>query len=459
MELKRILAKDSRRALEEVSATYGEDALVISSGKANGQAEIIVAIDIEADSSEDSSFQPVQEKENSPASKTNSNFKKVLSSEMRASEKASASFPSMSYVEQDGSKEASDREYLRMREIVDLIKLELAAMREEFKLSQKIGLLDYEITTNQEITPLLEFFNQSGMPATLKSLLKGELVEERNLHDAVQKTKRIISDNLNTLKIDWESNKIHVLAGASGSGKTTMAGRISDKIAEIGGPEQVAIISFSDSKLGAWAQSQLIGAEYGISTYRAENTAVLETLLNELASKKTLIIDTPGVEIATHLEQIEKLAKDAQFHLVVPSDASESSINHILEMKETRWSSVMISRFEDHICPWPLISALIKSKVPASYVGHGFRQSEKISIFEKRTVVEHAMSTFSIDFDCETLMTENIQKDKPICLEKNKEKPKIEVKNGQIDPEMMLSDPLLMISKMVEKRNEVTKGI
>ena len=33
MELKRILAKDSRRALEEVSQTFGDDALVISSGK------------------------------------------------------------------------------------------------------------------------------------------------------------------------------------------------------------------------------------------------------------------------------------------------------------------------------------------------------------------------------------------------------------------------------------------
>ena len=37
MELKRILAKDSRRAIEEVSEQFGEDALVISSNKVNGQ--------------------------------------------------------------------------------------------------------------------------------------------------------------------------------------------------------------------------------------------------------------------------------------------------------------------------------------------------------------------------------------------------------------------------------------
>ncbi len=39
MELKRILAKDSRRALEKVSDEYGNDALVISSAKVNGQTE------------------------------------------------------------------------------------------------------------------------------------------------------------------------------------------------------------------------------------------------------------------------------------------------------------------------------------------------------------------------------------------------------------------------------------
>ena len=40
-----------------------------------------------------------------------------------------------------------------------------------------------------------------------------------------------------------------------------------------------------------------------------------------------------------------------------------------------------------------------------------------------------------------------------------KKQDNLELKAGQIDPKMMLSDPLLMISKMVENRHGATKVI
>ncbi|MFM8464361.1 MAG: hypothetical protein ACKOA0_09725 [Burkholderiaceae bacterium] len=48
MELKRILAKDLRRATEKAVKLYGEDVLVISNAKVNGQHEVIVAVDLGA---------------------------------------------------------------------------------------------------------------------------------------------------------------------------------------------------------------------------------------------------------------------------------------------------------------------------------------------------------------------------------------------------------------------------
>jgi flagellar biosynthesis GTPase FlhF len=49
MELKRILAKDLRRATEKAVKLYGEDVLVISNAKVNGQHEVIVAVDLGAE--------------------------------------------------------------------------------------------------------------------------------------------------------------------------------------------------------------------------------------------------------------------------------------------------------------------------------------------------------------------------------------------------------------------------
>lgn len=460
MELKRILAKDSRRALEEVSRQYGEDALVISSGKVNGQAEVIVAVDLEMDSQAAYPLQYEKQRDgHKPITKKDHDFKKVLEYEMDPQANESGAIQSSNLTETKTDKQNGDLEYLRMREIVDLIKLELASIRKEFKLSQNIGLIHGEISANKELVPLFRFFDESGIPTSLKSLLKSELVDENDLQVAIKKTKDILSNNLSSTQIDWDSSKIHVLVGTSGSGKTTMAGKIAVEITKNSSPDDVAIISFSDSKLGAWAQTQLIGAQSGIPTYRAENIQVLETLIDDLAHKKAIIIDTSSVNVQKNLNEIEKLTKGTEFHLIVPCDASESSISNSLTLKKKGWSSVMISRAEDHVNPWALISALAKSQVPISYMAQGTSSLSGISIFKQEAILEHAMRPFPTVFDCGTLMAENKGNLHENHYEKVLGKSNLEVKPGQIDPEKMLSDPLLMISKMVEKTQEVTKGV
>ncbi len=52
MELKRILAKDLRRATEKAVKLYGEDVLFVSNAKVNGQHEVIVAVDLAPESVE-----------------------------------------------------------------------------------------------------------------------------------------------------------------------------------------------------------------------------------------------------------------------------------------------------------------------------------------------------------------------------------------------------------------------
>ena len=47
MELKRILARDSRSANEKAIQLYGADVLIISSQRLDNQTELIVAVDLD----------------------------------------------------------------------------------------------------------------------------------------------------------------------------------------------------------------------------------------------------------------------------------------------------------------------------------------------------------------------------------------------------------------------------
>ena len=119
----------------------------------------------------------------------------------------------------------------------------------------------------------------------------------------------------------------------------------------------------------------------------------------------------------------------------------------------------MISRSDEKVCPWPLVSVLTNVQLPISYVGNGSASLKTLSKATPEALVRQALSGFSSDFDCKSLIIEN----KPYKELKNtknmKKQDNLELKTGQIDPKMMLSDPLLMISKMVEKRHGATEVI
>ena len=52
MELQRILAKDSRSAMDQVHKLFGQDALVISNKRAKNKTELIVAVDLQDNANE-----------------------------------------------------------------------------------------------------------------------------------------------------------------------------------------------------------------------------------------------------------------------------------------------------------------------------------------------------------------------------------------------------------------------
>ena len=83
MELQRILAKDSRTAMEQVHTLYGKDALVVSNKRARDKTELIVAVDLAHDSEFVLNEMQVKcESWNSEPAKNNSNFDQVMESKI-----------------------------------------------------------------------------------------------------------------------------------------------------------------------------------------------------------------------------------------------------------------------------------------------------------------------------------------------------------------------------------------
>jgi flagellar biosynthesis GTPase FlhF len=287
---------------------------------------------------------------------------------------------------------------LKAREIVDLVKQELAVMRREFKLSQQLDAWSGTQAVTDEMRPLIEAFNETGMPVGLRALVTEVVNKNTDMTAALEGIAAILGDGIKHVNLVEDMQGVHLIAGSSGAGKTLMTGRLAKQAGLVHGDQAVAIISFNDSRYGAWNQTQLIGAQAGVETFRANSPEMLEVLLQELSSRRLVIIDTPGGDIDNQLQLLTKLLPEAQKHLVLASDASEASVKRHLQSKTITWNSVMLSRLEVGIHPWAIINALLNENIPISVASAEPSIIDSAAPLTGLALAKHALANLPISF-------------------------------------------------------------
>lgn len=427
MELQRILARDTRTAMEKVFSLYGEDAMVVANNKIKGQTEIIVAIDLvsqvkaafsaesgqAAEVSEEASFGSLLDAQlfdpsTSGVVEEKSSDELTFGSLFEAS--AEQQVPPvdplvdvpLSAVSNawngENYQEAAEREQLKAREIVDLVKQELSVMRNEFRIAQQKDSWTGTLAVAEEMRPLIEAFNETGMPLELRGLIIDIINQSSSMIEALAGISTAISNGVEHIDLFDGMQGIHIIAGSSGAGKTLMAGRLAKQMAQAYEEDEVALVSFSDARIGAWTQTQLIGAQSGVEAFRAMSLDILTQLMAELSTRKLIIIDTSGVDVDAQIAALVGAFPQAQKHLVLAADASEASAKRHLTPNGIKWDSVMLSRLETQIHPWAVINALLNNSVPLSIAAEQPTISDNAIALNGISLAEKALSQLPIHF-------------------------------------------------------------
>jgi flagellar biosynthesis protein FlhF len=509
MELKRIIAKDTRTANEKAMALYGSDVLIISSCQVRGQTELIVAVDIEpiapeiavkeefipskvtyttkkkssvagdkfedkeefvpahlklqahSGSSGEKSFEEVLEqtlKNNKriertqrPYAATRSNplpspsasdqmdtprettlsakqksarfvgpvrplnwaelrlaqqqkqqeqeqEQELSQNQTNASQRAQK-LSVQALQEREQRKEREEREVLRGKEIVDLVREELATLRKEFKLSQQLAMWQ-GTPLSRNLQPLRNALNEAPIPAALRALLIDSIQSFDDVEPALQEIKRQLCSTIESSHVAGQvqvpDSGVHVLAGPSGSGKSLMVARLAQEISASVGSEQVAVISYCDLRAGAWNQAQLLSAQSGVDCFRANTPATLKLLIEEHSNKKVVFIDTPGVQMSERIAEIQSVSPQAQFHAVLPADVSLTTLRRIFGAQQMTWHSLMITKLDESSQPWPLIQCLTEGHVNVSVASRGERLGDWIRQVRSEDLVIVALSNLSL---------------------------------------------------------------
>jgi flagellar biosynthesis GTPase FlhF len=396
MELKRILARDARTAHDKAIALYGRDALVISSSQVNGQTELIVAADIAGESSDimgTPRAQDIRLHGAESASAQRASPMPIMTFDDAMQDTLNGRIEPELVVPPVGFQEFSaDHQQLRGKEIVDMVRQEIQMLRQEFQRNQQLQAWQTQLGLPPGMQALAQAMQEAGVPARLRALLADALRHCENPTQGVGLIRDTLVTNLPEAKTapDWRG--VHALCGPSGVGKSLMCARLARQTAQALHSERVALVSFNDTRAGAWSQLQLLATQAGVDAYRAKDLATLELLLEELKDHDSIIIDTPGLDFTALAQSLSQDVTDIHVHAVLHVDASASLLQRLDKVPANTWSSLILTKLDESSQAWPLLQRLTDPHpLPISWVGHGDKLSSKANAFDPAELVELAL--------------------------------------------------------------------
>ena len=107
----------------------------------------------------------------------------------------------------------------------------------------------------------------------------------------------------------------------------------------------------------------MLCAQAGVDCLRANDPDTLKMLLAELGQRRLGLSDTPGVQVTEKLEQIISCSAEIACHLVLPADASSTTVRKYLTDVKINWHSLMVSRMDEASQPWALLQVLCEQPV------------------------------------------------------------------------------------------------
>ena len=371
MELKRILARDTRSATEQAMALYGKDVLIISNHRVGGQTELVIALEVETvemeagddelmtiedthtvDSIEDAPLKSVATKATESAGFDDHLVNALLAPLRAAALNTDTSLaPALSLVEQNRDNE-------RGKELVSLVIDELSALRQEIRMSQQVSAWETQQQWPEHLQELVNNLCEAPVPSALRTLLLSGLKEQKSLADARLSLQQQLLFNMQSKSQSFILSGVHAVAGSSGAGKTLMTVRWAHHAARLMGSHKVAVVSFQDERAGAWSQIQQLCAQAEVDCYRAANAESLGHLMKELSSRQLVLIDTSGVQMTDRLTEILALDPECQLHAVLAVDASSVTLKRVLSDPGLTWNSLMLTKFDESSAPWALIQFL-----------------------------------------------------------------------------------------------------
>ena len=343
MKIKRFVDKDSRSAMARIRAEMGADAVILSSKNVGDQIELVAAVDFdERDLNPLESPKPrLTEPETGPAPDT----------------------PTLG----DLQRELGNLRGLLEGELAQLAWREMAE-----KPSVKAALFS-------RLTKL-------GLSRWLSGAVVDRLPAKGDLEDIWKKSLTMLSRKI---RITGDSllndGGVVALVGSTGVGKTTTIAKLAARFVMRHGAKQVGLITTDCYRIGGQEQLETFAGYLGIPMIVATDGFQLKAALDQLSSRKLVLIDTAGmsqrdIRLYEQFNTLKSVGYDIDAYLVLSATAQSGSLKELIQVfGRQALAGAMVTKVDESSSLGGLLDLVIKNNLPLAYVSAGQKVPEDIA--------------------------------------------------------------------------------
>jgi flagellar biosynthesis protein FlhF len=173
--------------------------------------------------------------------------------------------------------------------------------------------------------------------------------------------------------------------GSTGVGKTTTLAKLAVRWVLRHGTRDLALVGCDTVRIGAQDQIQSLGQLLGVPVYTPENFESLPTLLSRLGDRHRLIlIDTPGSslrdsQLSNRLGVLSNCASQMETALVLAASTQAGALEETVKRyAPANPACCVLTKLDEAASLGGALSALIRGRLPVSYVSEGQRVPEDL---------------------------------------------------------------------------------
>jgi flagellar biosynthesis protein FlhF len=216
--------------------------------------------------------------------------------------------------------------------------------------------------------------------------------------DEVQWATQVLQRNLQTADSEApieDQGGIVALIGSTGVGKTTTTAKLAATFAAKHGASKLGLITLDAYRVGAHEQLRAYGRILGVPVHMAHDRAALEDLLELLAGKKLILIDTAGMaqRDSRAKELLDMLAHPAIRKLLVINAAAQGDAieDVMVSYQASACAGIVLSKLDEAVKLGPALDALIRHKLKVLGVANGQRVPEDWHRLSAQALVHRAL--------------------------------------------------------------------